>query len=155
MYTRSRVASCRFLFVQSEVPARAKVLHLALGGRSTVGHGALDAVIGVRIPASQPLRSNKTSLVAARPAFRHIATRFARCEWARHSAEICVTLPRDIRATQVAAITKGSECSPPGCVARVTVSGAPVHDAGDPGHAVPRYLPNAVPSSRIKGNTIR
>jgi hypothetical protein len=25
-----------------------------LGGRSTVGHGALDAVIGVRIPASQP-----------------------------------------------------------------------------------------------------
>ena len=28
-----------------------------LGGRSTVGHGALDAVIGVRIPASQPAPS--------------------------------------------------------------------------------------------------
>jgi hypothetical protein len=26
-----------------------------LGGRSTVGHRALDAVIGVRIPASQPI----------------------------------------------------------------------------------------------------
>jgi hypothetical protein len=31
-----------------------RFLHL-LGGRSTVGHGALDAVIGVRIPASQPI----------------------------------------------------------------------------------------------------
>ena len=68
---------------------------------------------------------------------------------------VCVTFPRDIRATQVAAFTTGSECSPPGCGARVTVSGAPVHDAGDPGHAVPRYLPNAVPSSTIRGNTIR
>src|SRR5678816_4214756 len=29
----------------------------SLGGRSTVGHGALDAVIGVRIPASQPFAS--------------------------------------------------------------------------------------------------
>ena len=29
-----------------------------LGGRSTVGHGALDAVIGVRIPASQPIFRN-------------------------------------------------------------------------------------------------
>ena len=28
-----------------------------LGGRSTVGHRALDAVIGVRIPASQPILS--------------------------------------------------------------------------------------------------
>ena len=36
------------------LPARARLI---LGGRSTVGHGALDAVIGVRIPASQPLLS--------------------------------------------------------------------------------------------------
>ena len=31
-----------------------------LGGRSTVGHGALDAVIGVRIPASQPIRPTRS-----------------------------------------------------------------------------------------------
>ena len=39
--------------LQLEVPAFTKVATI-LGGRSTVGHGALDAVIGVRIPASQP-----------------------------------------------------------------------------------------------------
>src|SRR5688500_15093953 len=38
--------------VESEVPAPADAP--ILGGRSTVGHRALDAVIGVRIPASQP-----------------------------------------------------------------------------------------------------
>ena len=32
----------------------AEICGRSLGGRSTVGHGALDAVIGVRIPASQP-----------------------------------------------------------------------------------------------------
>ena len=47
-----------------EVPA-CQVRSL-LGGRSTVGHRALDAVIGVRIPASQPLQSLR-SFVAARP----------------------------------------------------------------------------------------
>jgi len=57
--------------------------------------------------------------------------------------------------TQLAAFTKASACSLPGCGARVTVSGAPVHDAGDPGHVVPRYLPNAVPRNRINGNIIR
>ena len=31
--------------------------HLPMGGRSTVGHVALDHVIGVRIPASQPIAS--------------------------------------------------------------------------------------------------
>jgi hypothetical protein len=49
---------------------------LLLGGRSTVGHGALDAVIGVRIPASQPhnltcvfkhLRHRVISLSNSRP----------------------------------------------------------------------------------------
>ena len=46
---------------------------LLLGGRSTVGHVALDHVIGVRIPASQPLQALR-SFVAARPGFRHHAT---------------------------------------------------------------------------------
>ena len=40
--------------IQSEVPAPPERARRTLGGRSTVGHGALDAVIGVRIPASQP-----------------------------------------------------------------------------------------------------
>ena len=42
---------------------------LILGGRSTVGHVALDHVIGVRIPASQPpsLARRLARLVAARP----------------------------------------------------------------------------------------
>src|SRR6187455_29201 len=40
--------------LQSEVPAPPERARRTLGGRSTVGHGALDAVIGVRIPASQP-----------------------------------------------------------------------------------------------------
>ena len=44
----------------------------ALGGRSTVGHGALDAVIGVRIPASQPAfaRLRRASARSARTARR-------------------------------------------------------------------------------------
>lgn len=33
----------------------------ALGGRSTVGHVALDHVIGVRIPASQPRKPNDSN----------------------------------------------------------------------------------------------
>jgi hypothetical protein len=47
--------------MRSSCPRRSS--RLILGGRSTVGHGALDAVIGVRIPASQPLRSREFSCV--------------------------------------------------------------------------------------------
>jgi hypothetical protein len=44
---RSKRGTANLLRFRSLRPA-------VLGGRSTVGHGALDAVIGVRIPASQP-----------------------------------------------------------------------------------------------------
>ena len=54
---RADVAPGRFFFVQLTVPALVVLRVLVLGGRSTVGHGALDAVIGVRIPASQPFAS--------------------------------------------------------------------------------------------------
>jgi hypothetical protein len=57
---------------------------LVLGGRSTVGHGALDAVIGVRIPASQPdsfgLRPHSP---AVRPIQAHRDSPSAHREWAR------------------------------------------------------------------------
>src|SRR4029078_13009176 len=125
-------------------------------------HRSLDHGIGARIPASQPskcvdflkdfspLAKSDLSQPNAESSLTFLALS-ARLGIRR----VRVTLPRDIRATQVAAVTTGLECAPPGCVARVTVSGAPVHDAGDPGHAVPRYFRNTVPSSRINGKTIR
>ena len=39
---------------------------LVLGGRSTVGHRALDAIIGVRIPTSQPIPSQLRCSVIGR-----------------------------------------------------------------------------------------
>jgi hypothetical protein len=57
---------------------RAAFLRNALGGRSTVGHVALDHVIGVRIPASQPTSLALAIIarsLAARHVFRHLATR--------------------------------------------------------------------------------
>ena len=53
------------------IESSASVGRTLLGGRSTVGHHALDAVIGVRIPASQPafarLRRASARSAASRP----------------------------------------------------------------------------------------
>jgi hypothetical protein len=75
-------------FDKLEVPA-CQVRPL-LGGRSTVGHRALDAVIGVRIPASQPLQSLR-SFVAARQVFRRTATRLRRVASGHESLPPCQT----------------------------------------------------------------
>ena len=54
--SRRCAAPCRFHVRPDTIGGScpAEICGLILGGRSTVGHGALDAVIGVRIPASQP-----------------------------------------------------------------------------------------------------
>ena len=67
-----------------KVPAR-KVRPL-LGGRSTVGHVALDHVIGVRIPASQPdfarasreLRLGRQDGVSSLPAYSPASVPYAK-----------------------------------------------------------------------------
>ena len=59
---RRRLAWSASQPIQLEFPA-SRSSRPVLGGRSTVGHGALDAVIGVRIPASQPLTPQHTKFV--------------------------------------------------------------------------------------------
>ena len=84
--------------IQFKVPACAKAPHRGLGGRSTVGHGALDAVIGVRIPASQPdfARLRRASSGQASPChFRawagqaslHWRSLSRRSSWTIHASE--------------------------------------------------------------------
>jgi hypothetical protein len=47
-------------------------LWFILGGRSTVGQQTLDLLIGVRIPASQPLLFNQHTTVSRRDRFRRL-----------------------------------------------------------------------------------
>jgi hypothetical protein len=69
LYTGECSCSAGVEPLQSEVPASPARARNVLGGRSTVGHGALDAVIGVRIPASQPAFARlERARASARPA---------------------------------------------------------------------------------------
>jgi hypothetical protein len=60
-----------------------------LGGRSTVGHRALDAVIGVRIPASQPTPSLRSVVGCSSGLQARLPSPAARGERARIPAPRC------------------------------------------------------------------